>query len=89
MECKRNKIYSDYEGFPAKYNMHSNRKSHIRSVALENFEDQRKLNTQHPGKIQTFTIWAFLCTILRIHGYSAAQAWIDGLQSTNSPLSNS
>lgn len=40
--------------FPGKYNMHSVGKSHIRSVALENFEDQWKLNTQHPGKIQTY-----------------------------------
>ena len=60
----------------------------MRSVALENFEDQRKLNTQHPGKIQTSNICTFLCTILRIHGYSAAQPWIHGPQIKNYPLNN-
>ena len=75
--------------FPDKYNVYSNRKSHIRSVALENFEDQKKLNTQHPGKIQIFNMCTFLCPILRIHSYSAAQARTDGPQSKSFPLSNS
>lgn len=69
--------------------MYSNGKSHFRSAVLENPEDQSKLNTQYPGKIQTFNIHAFLCTSLRIHGYSAAQPWINGPQSKNFPLNNS